>query len=113
MSKWKFPFSTVRNTPQTVERWICAGKSLLGPKLNLERLSWMAQKFYQTNCRKQFLGTRHFLQRVAASLKQDIRTNLTNSLLGILASEFNLSLEGISNVLSSDYIQRVVLRFPG
>ena len=102
ITKWKFPFSAVRNTPQThtVERWICAGKSLLGPKLNLERLSWMAVKFYQTNCHKQFLGTRHFLQRVGASLKQDIRTNLADSLLGILASEFKLSLEGISNVLS-------------
>jgi len=73
----------------------------VSPILSRSRLERMACDFFHTNKHKSFIGTRHFLDRVIHALeeeKQDV-FEVGEDLLTLLASCFNLGVEGNSSAL--------------
>jgi hypothetical protein len=103
LRKWDFPLVNIRCSPKShiTNKWMVAGRNLIGLNLSSDRLAVLGNEFYHVNYHKQSMSARLFLQQCEKVRSQPLLRNLPHSLLHILSTDLQLSVEGISNALSN------------
>ena len=84
-----------------VNKWVLGTQHLISTTLSPAKLERMAWNFYHANKNKQFIGIRHFLEKVSRAIQEQkqVEVVVREDLVALLVSCFNLGVEGNSTAL--------------
>jgi len=99
-----FPFASLSLpawSENLVNKWVLGAQHLISTTLSPAKLERMAWDFYHANKNKQFIGIRHFLEKVSCAIQEQkqVEVVVREDLVALLVSCFNLGVEGNSTAL--------------